>query len=238
MIFDIFILGLVAILSLPAVACGYFAHTHGRSFWFWYAAASFLPVLAHLVLLLLPDKSEPLAAELEALKISNGLLGHEPGLPADPGLRKALARPTPDQAIFVASPGPAAQLQIHLNGLPLGQWANQALGRGLHPGLQYLPLSHVLYPSRHFLGAPLLAYRGEEDGRTALLVQPGPEPLPSRLLKAQILLRPYQVIWYDFVEVEGTVVRRLPQLGPLVFDRLAYLESLDEATRPVPLPRA
>ncbi|MCU0449608.1 MAG: hypothetical protein MUC97_07125 [Bernardetiaceae bacterium] len=236
MIFDLAFFGLLIFCS-PALICGYYAANHGRSFWFWLIAATLLPVVAQLVLLLLPDKAEPLAAEVEALKISNALLGNGPGLPADPALRKALARPTRDQVGFAASPGPAAQLHIHLNGLPLAQWLGQMQRAPLRSGLQYLPLADVLYPSRHFLGGPLLTYRGDEDGRTALMVRTGTEPVPSHLVKARILLLPYQIIWYDFVEVEGTVVRRLPQLGPLVFERLAYLESLDEATRPVPQQR-
>lgn len=49
MLIDIALLMLAFLLSIPIIT-GYFAHCYGRSFWGWFAAGCFLPVVAQVIL--------------------------------------------------------------------------------------------------------------------------------------------------------------------------------------------
>ena len=49
MLIDIALLMLAFLLAIPAVT-GYFAYSHGRSFWWWFAMGCCLPVVANFVL--------------------------------------------------------------------------------------------------------------------------------------------------------------------------------------------
>lgn len=49
MLVDIALLMLAFFLAIPAVT-GYFAYSHGRSFWLWFAIGCCLPVVAHFIL--------------------------------------------------------------------------------------------------------------------------------------------------------------------------------------------
>ena len=49
MLIDIALLMLAFLLAIPAIT-GYFAYSHGRSFWLWFAIGCCLPVVANFIL--------------------------------------------------------------------------------------------------------------------------------------------------------------------------------------------
>jgi hypothetical protein len=233
MLIDIALLGLVFFLSIPLV-CAYYAYTHGRSFWLWFFIALPLPIVSHLLLLLLPDKTNPAEAELDELRVDNSLLGTKAELPTDPQLRK-LAATQRDRIQFAAAPsawGSHQVLEVQVNGQPLVQLLRQAghLPYGTH--FEGLPLHDVLYPSAHFLGRPLHLYWGDREGRTALAIHRLGGEL-AKAVMARVEVTPSQIFLHDFACCEGTSTLHLPQFGPFVFSRFEYVENLDKVTKPV-----
>lgn len=69
MLIDIALLMLVFLLSIPAIT-GYFAHCYGRSFWRWFAAACFFPVLAQVALAVLCHRKAQLEMRRQSSFIS------------------------------------------------------------------------------------------------------------------------------------------------------------------------
>lgn len=49
MLIDVALLMLAFLLAIPAIT-GYFAYSHGRSFWLWFAIGCCLPVVANFIL--------------------------------------------------------------------------------------------------------------------------------------------------------------------------------------------
>ncbi|MEM6844344.1 MAG: hypothetical protein AAF944_05780 [Bacteroidota bacterium] len=52
MLLDIALLGLAFLFAVPAIT-GYFAYSHGRSFWLWFTLGCFLPFIANIILAVL-----------------------------------------------------------------------------------------------------------------------------------------------------------------------------------------
>ncbi|MFP4089462.1 MAG: hypothetical protein ACLFUB_00940 [Cyclobacteriaceae bacterium] len=61
MLLDIALFGLAFLFAIPAVS-GYFAYSHGRSFWLWFIIGCFLPIFSYFIIAYLCRK--------EALKSS------------------------------------------------------------------------------------------------------------------------------------------------------------------------
>lgn len=49
MLLDFLLLGLAFLFAIPAVT-GYFAYSHGRSFWLWFLIGCFLPIIANFII--------------------------------------------------------------------------------------------------------------------------------------------------------------------------------------------
>lgn len=49
MLLDFVLLGLAFLFAIPAVT-GYFAYSHGRSFWMWFLIGCFLPIIANFII--------------------------------------------------------------------------------------------------------------------------------------------------------------------------------------------
>lgn len=49
MLLDFLLLGLAFLFAIPAIT-GYFAYSHGRSFWLWFTIGCFLPVIANFII--------------------------------------------------------------------------------------------------------------------------------------------------------------------------------------------
>ncbi len=80
MLIDAIFFMLAVSLTLPLVG-GHFATSRGRSFWMGFWLCLFLPVIGYFILVLLPNKANPLEKELEELRIQNKLLGINPKAP-------------------------------------------------------------------------------------------------------------------------------------------------------------
>lgn len=52
MLLDIALFGLAFLFAIPAIT-GYFAYSHGRSFWLWFGLGCFLPFISNIVLAIL-----------------------------------------------------------------------------------------------------------------------------------------------------------------------------------------
>ncbi|GEM_PF-3545512 len=52
MLLDIALFGLAFLLAIPAIT-GYFAYSHGRSFWLWFTLGCVLPFISNIILAIL-----------------------------------------------------------------------------------------------------------------------------------------------------------------------------------------
>ncbi|MEO0330363.1 MAG: hypothetical protein AAF223_01580 [Bacteroidota bacterium] len=52
MLLDIALFGLAFLFAIPAIT-GYFAYSHGRSFWLWFVLGCFLPFISNIILAIL-----------------------------------------------------------------------------------------------------------------------------------------------------------------------------------------
>lgn len=52
MLLDIALLGLAFFLAIPAIT-GYFAYSHGKSFWVWFGLGCILPIVSNILLAIL-----------------------------------------------------------------------------------------------------------------------------------------------------------------------------------------
>ncbi len=233
MFIDFLLLGFAFLISIPLL-CGYYAYTHGRSFWLWFLIGTALPIVSYFILLLLPDKTNPVDAQIDALKIGNSLMGTKRDLPTNPLLRKILLTQK-DQVGFIATISPRGDyqtLEMTLNGRPLIELLRSVEGYPNQVHYEGLPVHNVLYPSAHFLGQPLRLYWGDADGRTALLIHQHQEVL-TKAIMARVAIYPSHIFLYDFVCREGTSLYRFEKIGGFVFNRLQYVDALDRITKPV-----
>jgi hypothetical protein len=233
MFIDIFLIVLLFLLLVP-FPCGYYAHTHGRSFWLWVLLGTLLPVISYFILLLLPDRTNPVEAEIDELKIRHSLLGRKHELPTDAKLRKLMLTQK-DHIKFVAIPSPQGShqvLDIRVNGQALADWLHQGEVYPVNTDYEGLPVHDVWYPSAHFLGQPLHLYWGDLAGRTALLIHCVGGTL-TKAIMARVDVYPNHILFHDFACVEGTATLRMPKVGPLIFNRFAYVEALDKITKPI-----
>jgi len=65
MLIDFLLLGLAFLFAIPAIT-GYFAYSHGRSFWLWFTIGCLLPVIANFIIAYLCRK-EALKAQRRKL---------------------------------------------------------------------------------------------------------------------------------------------------------------------------
>jgi phosphotransferase system glucose/maltose/N-acetylglucosamine-specific IIC component len=55
MLLDFALIGMAFLFAIPAVT-GYFAYSHGRSFWLWFTIGCFLPIIANFIIAFLCRK--------------------------------------------------------------------------------------------------------------------------------------------------------------------------------------
>jgi hypothetical protein len=229
MIFDIFLLILVALLTIPLIG-GYYAHAQGRSFWLWFLISCFLPVISYFILILLPSRKNPVAKELEELRIRNRMLGTVPDIPMNAPLREEIITATICHIHFCKEEDTAQpRVRIKLGTLPFEEWL-QALPwppNILPSDFKPLPLSLALFPFKHFLGTPSVRY--QKGGRPLLLA--GEQSIHEGCLGCTIQLYRKHIVWHSFFFVKNgkEYTCTMPQI--LVFDKLQYQESLELVVR-------
>lgn len=227
----------LGILAIPAI-CGYYAYTRGRSFWLWFLIGCVLPVISYFIIILLPDKSNPIEGALEDLRVQNKLLGTSPDIPSKDPLRMAVERTAIAHIAFepILDTHPK-RLKILINGVELSKllhsfelpYARQENNKEWAGAYQGIPLTLALSPYKHFLGEPSRKF--SIHGRPIVLE--GGEQLPEELRnlwKWTVEIRFYRrvVVWHQMRQ-EARKNRWLyynPELW--VFNKMQYEEALQQ----------
>ncbi|MCS6967257.1 MAG: hypothetical protein RMJ44_01620 [Cytophagales bacterium] len=220
-------MGVLFLLSIPTI-CGYFAHTRGRSFWLWFGLGFILPGIAHLILVFLPDKSDPFEKELQAIRIANGMLGTRPLSPVEKRFRK-LIRGKKHTIRFYCQIAPYSQLpaaQISIDGEPLLERLAKSERILRYYRFEPLPISLLIPPSNHLLGDPVAPYQNCHR-RSTIFVHRNLEGVPTAQIRVKIDPQVDCIIWHEFVIEHLGVERPLKSMKALVFNRLQYIEALD-----------
>lgn len=227
MLLDFAFTGVLFLLSIPLI-CGYFAYTRGRSFWLWFVLGLFLPGIAHLILVCLPDKSDPLEKELENIRIENGLLSTKPKSPAERRFHKLIngKKHTIGFSRIPSSDNGTATAKIWVDNQDLLAYFIRHEKLLKHYHFEPLPIDLIMPPSNHLLGEPVAPYRNPYK-RSAIFVHRNAEGVAVAQIRVKIEPHPDYVIWYDFVVEHMGVERPLRQIKALVFNRLQYIEALD-----------
>ncbi|WP_448518992.1 hypothetical protein [Rhodoflexus sp.] len=227
MLLDLALIGVLFLLSIP-LTCGYFAYTRGRSFWLWFTLGMLLPGVAHLILVCLPDKSNPIEKELENIRIENSLLGTKPQSSAEKRFRKLIAgkKHTIRFSGNVLGEGQIAVAQIWIDEHSLLEkfTANEKLLKNYQ--FEPLPVDLVMPPSNHLLGEPVAPYQNYYK-RSAIFVHRNSAGVATAQVRVKIEPHSEYIIWHDFVLEHMGVERPLRRIKALVFNRLQYIEALD-----------
>lgn len=236
MMVDFLLFGLGALLMIPAV-CAYYAHSRGRSFWLWFAIGTFLPIISYFILLLLPDRANPLEEALQDLRLNNKMLGTVSDLPIDNPISKKVSKAPIREISFQASTTAEGKkvLDIQVDGQSLIELLRKseepyAKADGtpeLAGCYQGVPLTLALAPYKHFLGEPSRRYSFEGD--SVLLV--GNANIPASMrdewrLSAKISFFRRVVVWHDLSLEAKKGKWPYFNLDLLVFNRYQYEESL------------
>ncbi|MCS7019240.1 MAG: hypothetical protein RMJ87_12925 [Cytophagales bacterium] len=227
MLLDLAFMGVLFLLSIP-LTCGYFAYTRGRSFWLWFALGLLLPGIAHLILVCLPDSSNPLEKELESIRIQNSLLGTKPRSYAEKRFHR-LIKDKKHTIRFSGAPATqsdvvTAQIWVNNQNLLAQLVKHEKLLK--YYRFEPLPIELVMPPSNHLLGEPVAPYQNRFK-RSAIFVHRNSEGVATAQIRVKIEPHPEYVIWYDFVLEHMGVERPLRKIRALVFNRLQYIEALD-----------
>ncbi len=241
MLVDFLLFGLFAVLLVPTI-CAYYAHSRGRSFWLWFAIGTFLPIISYFILLLLPDKSNPLEEDLKELRVKNKMLGTVSEVPIDDPIKKAAERAPIREIAFKANTNSNSgqkTLEVLIDKEPLIDFVKKveqpyAQAEGL-PNLagcyQNVPLTLALSPYKHFLGEPSRRY--SREGKAMVLI--GDESFSADVrkewsLSVKISLYRRLVVWHSFSQQTKSKWGYFePEL--LVFSRYQYEEALQELSQ-------
>ncbi len=226
MLLDFALMGVLFLLSIPLI-CGYFAHTHGRSFWLWFCLGLFLPGIAHLILVCLPDKSNPIERELENIRIENSLLGTRPQSDVEKRFRKLIKSKKHTirfSGCIVREGATAAQIWIDERSLLEQFMTSEKLLKNYQ--FEPLPIDLIMPPSNHLLGEPVAPYQNYYK-RSAIFVHRNDAGVATAQIRVKIEPQVEYIIWHDFVLEHMGVERPLRRIKALVFNRLQYIEALD-----------
>lgn len=225
----------VFMLTIPAVA-GYYAHSRGRSFWFWFFLSLCLPVISHLILAFLPDESSPIEKELHDLRVKNKMLGLKSDLPLHDKALQILLRKNADQLKLTLKKsliGNYQTVDIWINKENLLEKINQtelhfAIKEGkpsLAGDYEGIPQNFVQNPSGLWLGVPQEFYNSP-DGKTALFVSQKTGFANDWGFFVKIEVYPQHIVWRKF-EQNKRKHWKYEQLGSFVFDRWQYVQALE-----------
>lgn len=240
MLADLVFFMFAAFLAIPTIGA-YFAHSRGRNFWLWFVIGACLPVISYIILLLLPDKKEPIDLELERLRIDLGLLGTSPDVPLNDPLRSKILK-GPIRAIdFQSVKNPndmTKRLAILIDGQPLIELIKQVERPfskkdliEIQPGAyQGLPLTLAMSPSEHFLGIAAPNYEGPKN-RVILLVDKTSGKAETWALSVEIKMYRRHVVWCNFKHLQRPYAWRYHRMGIFVFNKMQYLDALHSLTK-------
>ncbi len=236
MLLDFLFFGIVAALIIPTIS-GYYAYTHGRSFWLWFCVGLCLPIVSYFILLLLPDKTHPLEKALEQLRIQNQMLGTKPDFPPyETQLRTQLREKPLNSIAFVltrATEDAEDTIEPVIDGLPLRELVKeQERALALHDAepvlagaYRGLPAKFVVPPAKHLLGKPHLFFRDKHESPAILVCQES-GMMEQWALMTTIEVFPRHIVWRRFYHLQRPKTWQYTGLGPFIFDKLQYTDAL------------
>lgn len=232
---DLIFFILLAFLAIPGIGA-YYAQTRGRSFWLWFLIGTILPGISYIILILLPENSDPLEEELEKLRIDLRMLGTSPDIPINDPYRSQIQYQEIKEITFqpsTSSHDGEKRLEILVNGSSLVDLLvmvekpyskQENIDPGAYVGLAFV---EVTPPSQHLLGWPDQKYRAA-DKRTVLLVDDKTGQHNQWAFAAEIREYRRHIVWCNFMQVQRPNSWRYDRLGIMVFDKLQYLDALHE----------
>ncbi|MGB0525889.1 MAG: hypothetical protein ACPGJS_23115 [Flammeovirgaceae bacterium] len=238
MLADLVFFIFMAFLAIPTIGA-YYAHSRGRSFWLWFAIGTFLPLISYFILLLLPDKKEPIEPELKKLRIDLGMLGTSPNIPLNDRWRKRILKGPVQHIKFQSTVAQDHRLGKRLKVLiddrdliDLVKQTERPFAKKEEVGIQAkdyigLPFELALSPSEHLIGNTAINYTAPKN-RSILLVDKETGKSENWAFSAEIRVYRRHVVWCNFMQLQRAKTWRYKKLGIFVFNKLQYIDALQE----------
>jgi hypothetical protein len=227
---DVFIILTLFFLTIPAV-CGYYAHSRGRSFWFWFVVGTFLPVIAHLILLFLPkitNEEDDFEKELAELRLQLGIAGTLSEKNENAKINKLLKLEKQKVRFEIKELNQKKIVEIFVNGINL-KYLVRNIEDSESNHYEGIPL-HLFSPtSLHLLGEPDQDYSDNEK-RSALLLCKSDTYFRSALM-AKIQIERKYIIWHSFQRNQKPDNQY--ETLRFVFNKIQYMNSLDEVQQQI-----
>ncbi|GAB4194818.1 MAG: hypothetical protein OHK0057_18010 [Thermoflexibacter sp.] len=209
-------------LTIPAV-CGYYAYSRGRSFWFWFAMGTFLPIISHVILLFLPNQTNEFEKELEEIRLQYGIAGIKSDKTNNAQINKLLKKPRQRIHFEIKELRQKKVVEIFINGVNLKHIIHEAekTDANIYEGI---PLFLFRTTSLHLLGEPEAGY-GDNEKRAALLICKSDTYFRSALM-AKIEIHRKYIVWHSFQRNQKPD-DRYHSLA-FAFNKIQYMNALDE----------
>ncbi len=207
-------------LTIPAV-CGYYAYSRGRSFWFWFAMGTFLPIISHVILIFLPNETNEFEKELEEIRLQYGIAGIKSDKTNNTQINKLLKKPKHQIRFEIKQEKKV--VEIFIDGVNFKQIVREAekADSNVYEGI---PLYLFHATSLHLLGEPDAGY-GDNEKRSALLICKSDTYFRSALM-AKIEIHRKYIIWHSFQRNQKPDKRY--QSLAFAFNKIQYMNALDE----------
>jgi len=230
MFIDFALVGLVAALMIPTLS-GYYAYTHGRSFWLWFAFGLLLPVISYIILLLLPDKTNNTEVEFQKLRLELGLLGTKSEFPIqDKTLQKALRKPKKHINFELNITPDYTETRIFIDGTDLKEilflqelrYASREGNSRLAGNYRGIMPENLYLPSNYLLGNPT-----NRNAKTVLYTDKATGEKELWAFVVRIEEYTTCIVWRGFANLARQGKWKYDKLGIFVFNKLQYLSALE-----------
>jgi hypothetical protein len=218
---DFFIIMTLFWLTIPAV-CGYYAYSRGRSFWFWFIVGTFLPIIAHIILIFLPDETNEFEKELAEVRLQYGIAGTKSEDTGNRKINKLLKKDKQKISFEIVEINQRKVVEVFINGINLKQII-KALEVPIPNQYEGIPLELFRSTCLHLLGEPDMNYTDNEN-RSALLFCKSDSYFRSALMARIEIYRKY-VVWYSFQRNQKPDDQYKSLI--FVFNKIQYMSALD-----------
>jgi hypothetical protein len=237
MLIDFVLFWLAFLLMIPIIS-GYYAYTHGRSFWLWFFIGCILPVFSYFILLLLPDKKDKYEEELHQLRVDLGILGVKPEASYSDSPLKKLLKKKSKNILFKLKKDANSQyfLDFFIDNKNILDYLNLEEKKDktiIKKEYISVPLSVIKFPSYHLLGHPESDF-SDKDERSILfngidfhskIVD------SSSFISVKIEVLPTCIIWRDFRKNNVPIVLKDEKSNGFVFNKVQYIDALQEISK-------
>lgn len=226
---DVFLILSMFLLTIPAV-CGYYAYSRGRSFWLWFLLGACLPVVAHLILVFLPDKTNVFEKELDELRLQLGVLGTVADKTANRKVDKLLHAEKQKIRFQINTINERKVVEIFVNDIDLKHLVKNIETEEIN---QYegIPIALFNPTSLHLLGEPDDGY-GDNEQRAALLICKSDAYFRSALM-AKIEITRKHIIWHSFQRNQKP--NNQYNTISFAFNKIQYMNALDKIQQQITL---